>query len=338
MRIDYLSRGTGWAHAARTALVAPALARRPGVEEVTIAASGSAVDYFAMTGLPYHDLRVPDELDHSGYAAYRIREHLRSRDGADRVVVSDELCLASLVCEAPCVLIVCSFRHYDAGPEAFGTADRILLAGWSEVEPVPEAIRSKVTAIGPIVRVVGEDRPTARRVLDLPKDALVVTASFGLFYPTKRDYFRDALSAVLGAWRHAPADAVLVIPLTSATVRELLGGVALPDNARCVGPTGRMDRYHRASNTVLTVGGSTTSHAVRNGIPTVVINPPAGSVESRYAAFLAGRCDHLTRTEGTESAQDLWDMIDHSAHTAELAPPDLRWGTADDVYHAARGT
>ncbi|MEV4313821.1 hypothetical protein [Actinocrispum sp. NPDC049592] len=332
MKIDYLCRGTGWAHAARSALIVPALARAPRVSELAIAATGSAVDYFAMSGTTCHDLKVPDSLDHSGYAAYRIRKHLRARKA--HVVVSDELCLAPLVCEVPCVLIVCSFRHYDAGPEAFAAADRILLAGWAEMEPIPEAIRRKVTAIGPIVRVTSEDQPTARRILGLSTEALVVTASFGSFHPTKREYFRTTLTQVITAWQHAPGDAVLVIPLTPSMTRDLLGGIRLPDNVRCTGPTDRMDLYHRASDTVLTLGGSTTSHALRNGIPTIVVNPPAGSIESRHATFLATHCDYLTRTSGTESPQDLWALIADSAHKTDVRPPNLRWGVPEDVHRA----
>ncbi len=191
-------------------------------------ASGAAVDHLNLIGMPCHDLRVPDELDHSGYAAHRIRVLLDSAARPD-VVLSDELCLAPLVCRAmgvPCVLVVCSFRHYRESPAAvpaFAAATRILLATWAEVDEIPHALRHKVTAIGPIVRGERHDRSAARTVLGLPADAFVVTASFGSLNSAKRAYFAAALTTVILAWRHAAESDVLVIPLSEETVRDLTG-------------------------------------------------------------------------------------------------------------------
>ena len=334
VRIDYLCRGMGWAHAARTAAVVPELVRHPGIGDVVIAAAGSAVAYFDLAGVPCHDLRVPDDADHSGYAAYRIRRHLAAGGGADRVVVSDELCLAPLLCRADgvrCVLVVCSFRHYAAGARAFAAADRVLLASWPEVDAVPPALRHKVTAIGPIVRVTAGDG--ARASLGLPDTGLVVTVSLGSYHPTKVGYFRGALRTAVDAWRYAPADAVLVVPLPPATVAELLGATP-PGNVWCVGATSRLDTYHLASDVVLTMGGSTTSHAVRNGIPTVVLNTPAGSRERRVTRHLAERSAHVTATDCTGDGRVLWRLVERFACAGRVAPPDLRWGSAQDVADA----
>ncbi len=334
MRIDYLCRGMGWAHAARTVAVVPDLARRPEVTDVAIAAAGSAIGYFDLVGMPCHDLRVPDDADHSAYAAYRIRRHLAGRGTADRVVVSDELCLAPLLCRADgvgCVLGVCSFRHFAAGARAFAAADRVLLASWPEVDAVPEALRHTVTAIGPIVRVTpGEG---ARAALGLPDTGLVVTVSLGSYHPTKIAYFRAALRTAVDAWRHAPADAVLVVPLPPTTVGELLGAPP-PGNIWCVGATDRLDTYHVASTVVLTMGGSTTSHAVRNGIPTVVLNTLTESRERRVAHHLTERSAFVAATDSTGDGRALWRLVERFACAGRATPPDLRWGSAQDVADA----
>ncbi|GAB1510816.1 hypothetical protein [Actinophytocola sp. KF-1] len=335
VRVDYLCRGMGWAHAARTAAVVPDLVRRPGISDVAVAAAGSAVGYFDLVGMPCHDLRVPDDADHSAYAAYRIRRHLAERGTADRVVVSDELCLAPLLCRADgvrCVLVVCSFRHYGVGARAFAAADRVLLASWPEVDPVPAALRHKVTAIGPIVRMT----PRGGAPLGLPDTGLVVTVSLGSYHPTKVAYFRAALRTAVDAWRYAPADAVLVVPLPAAAVADLLGAPP-PGNVWCVGATGRLDAYHVASAVVLTMGGSTTSHAVRNGIPTIVLNTLTESRERRVARHLADRSAHVAATDATGDGRVLWSLVERFATAGRVPPPDLRWGSAQDVADAVAG-
>ena len=311
MRVGYLCRGMGWAHAARGALVLPRLRRTPGIDAVELAACGAAVEHFDLAGLAHHDLRVPDELDHSGYAAHRIRTHLDAGARPD-VVFSDELCFAPLVCRAmgvPSVLMVCSFRHYRECPPAFAAADRILLANWPAVSEIPEALRHKVTAIGPIVRRERDDQPTARASLGLPHGAFVATASFGNLHPTKRAYFASALSQLLRAWQHAPESAVLVIPLAAATVHELTGLSVPAAGVRCVGPTPRMNDYHLASDVVLTVGGSTTSHAVRNATPTVVLAPPTG-------------LDRPPQRDLPREGDAAGDDHDRSRTAGGVAPPD----------------
>jgi hypothetical protein len=339
LRVDYLCRGMGWAHAARTAAVLPVLRGRPEIDTVAVAAAGSAVEYFGLVGTPCHDLRLPDDVDHSGYAAYRMRRYLAaaSPQRTDRVVVSDELCLAPLLCRAdrlPCVLMVCSFRHYmssHGGARAFDAAEQILLASWPEVDAVPPALRHKVTAIGPIVRATTTDRAAARARLGLPPAGLVVTVSLGSYHPSKVDYFRAVLRMATKAWRHAPAGAPLVVPLPAATARELLDG-ALPADVRCVGATDRLDTYHLASDVVLSMGGSTTSHAVRNGVPTVVISPAPESREHRVGEYLARRCDYVTVTDTADD--DLWARVDHLGRAGRSVPPDLRWGGPRDVLDA----
>ena len=335
--VDYLCRGMGWAHAARTAAVLPALARHPGIGDVTIAATGSAVGYFELVGTPCHDLRVPDDADHSAYAAYRIRRHLADRAG-DRVVVSDELCLAPLLCRAdgvPCVLVVCSFRHYGARPGAFAAAARILLASWAEVDAVPPALRDRVTAIGPVVRATPGDRDTARVSAGLP-GGRVVTVSLGSYHPTKVDYFRAVLRTAVDALRYAPSDTVLVVPLPAGTVKALLGGVP-PGNVWCVGATGDLDTYHVASDVVLTMGASTTGHAVRNGIPTVVLNTLTESRERRLAAYLAARCPRVAVTDPDGDGRALWPLVAELASAGRGVAPDLRWGSGQDILDAVLG-
>ncbi len=94
-----------------------------------------------------------------------------------------------------------------------------------------------------------------------------------------------------------------------------------------------MNEYHVASDVVLTVGGSTTSHAVRNSVPTVVVEPPADSIEQRNAAYLASTTSLVTVTTGGESAAELCELLRLAART-DHGPCDLRWGGAADLENA----
>jgi hypothetical protein len=252
LRVDYLCRGhevgTRRPHDGRRVRLAstPRDRHRDG--------GRSAVEYFGLVDTACHDLRVPGAADHSAYAAYRIGRHLASVSPrrTDRVVVSDELCLVPLLCRAdrlPCVLMICSFRHYTAshgGARAFDAAERIVLASWSEVDVIPPALRHKVTAIGPIVNATNLDRGTARARLGLPADGLVGAVSLGSCHPLKVGYFRTVLRAATEAWRHMSA--TLVVPLPATTVAELRSG---PVNGRLDDePCDAQRRAHRGDQPV----------------------------------------------------------------------------------------
>ncbi|MCX4748204.1 hypothetical protein OG455_22265 [Kitasatospora sp. NBC_01287] len=350
--ILFLTRGHGFGHAARDLRVIQALRRRPGTT-VRIMANGSAVDYYAMRGVPCTPIELPDE-DFGEAAAKAVWRALATVPRPD-LVVSDEvlwaLPFARKIWQRPCVMLLCALWAEYGRPQAdqfFDAADEVMVLDFPQNRREAYGTIAPLSFPGPVVQPFTAERGTARAGLGLAEREEVAVLSLGGM--NTRPESRRMAAAAIGAWRgHAPLGARLLVladrPARSDPAFDGADGAggAATGGGEVVwaGVTSEPETYYRAADVVLNDAmGSTICDLAWNLVPTVALldEESAGGFPTTFR----GRIRHLTAAGLIETAPvregppAVWEAIVRAR--AGAAGPDraavlddFGWSTGETV-------
>ncbi|CAM5704864.1 hypothetical protein SCALM49S_01964 [Streptomyces californicus] len=217
MRVNFVSRGHGYGHAARDLRIMAAMRQvNPGIQ-IRLASAGSGADYYRSRGVEAVDLGFDDADDMSEAASWRVWRFLYERADAD-LVVSDEFLTVPGFCrhvlDVPNVLITDWFFAEYGQRDADSIMDdalEVVVPDFPEAHPVPPATTAPVWFCGPLVDAFAPQRADARKALGLDEDALVMTVAAG-GRPDRIAALRIQLQA-LQAWSRyaAPTDQLLLL-------------------------------------------------------------------------------------------------------------------------------
>ncbi|MFF0264642.1 hypothetical protein [Kribbella sp. NPDC004536] len=273
--------------------------------DLTIAATGSANEFFEQKGRAAVDLRVSDEQDQSAVVARRMAELLRTE--RFDVVVVDELFTAVPISHqlAGKVVFVTDVTGADYGfpqmDRAVAAADAYVLADWPGGHRISSDLGERLVIAGPVVRTFPEFRWQDRKA---PQERWVI--ALGSVLPRKQTHIDRILRL---ASKAAASRAAQLDVLASADVVEAsLGAGTLPADIRAVGFSSSPEQYYRDCSVAVTWGGTTSIECAANGVPTVVAAIGTARDEARVRSG-ADRWAHLRSVPDTASAGDLLDAV-----------------------------
>ncbi|WP_030342154.1 glycosyl transferase [Streptomyces californicus] len=338
MRVNFVSRGHGYGHAARDLRIMAAMRQvNPGIQ-IRLASAGSGADYYRSRGVEAVDLGFDDADDMSEAASWRVWRFLYERADAD-LVVSDEFLTVPGFCrhvlDVPNVLITDWFFAEYGQRDADSIMDdalEVVVPDFPEAHPVPPDTTAPVWFCGPLVDAFAPQRADARKALGLDEDALVMTVAAG-GRPDRIAALRIQLQA-LQAWSRyaAPTDQLLLL----ADPPPTRGRAPATPNVRWVGRTDRPELYYRAADVVLADAlGFTGCELVANGVPVIasVTPDPGRAVRAGFAERMdmLERTGLLTRTHADEDPAALWDKVREMRSRSDDPRPGGVWADPLDV-------
>jgi hypothetical protein len=269
--IVFLARGHGYGHAARDLRIMRGLHRLCPDRAITLASSGSGLEYFQSHDVACHDLDIADRHDLSEAAVRKIWGFLQKLHEPD-LVIADEVVWALPFChryfDCPRVLLT-DWLFADHGmpqhDQFLDAASEILVLDYAEVHPGPYSTRAPISFTGPVISEFSGDRSTAREQLGLEAGARMAVVSAGgvATRPDARSIFRHTAEA----WsKYASAADILFV---LGVGYDLPG---MPGNIRLVPHTRSPEVYYQAADAVVTdATGFTCFEVAANGIPVVAM-------------------------------------------------------------------
>lgn len=178
LSILFFSRGRGRGHAVPDLTIAEALPGFLGDFDLQFVSYATGAEVLRGSGFPVIDLAFPEEnpfMDTLQRAARLIGERR-----PDVVVAHEEFAVppAARIFGVPTIFITDWFPPRSVLTECVACADAIVFIGSPGVFPVPDPVRTRTHYVGPVTRRMTygrDDRVRARRELDIPPDALVVS-------------------------------------------------------------------------------------------------------------------------------------------------------------------
>ncbi|WP_329024180.1 glycosyl transferase [Streptomyces sp. NBC_00690] len=327
MRVNFVSRGHGYGHAARDLRIMAAMRRvNPGIQ-IRLASAGSGADYYRSRGVEAVDLGFDDADDMGEAASWRIWRFLYEHADAD-LVVSDEFLTVPGFCrnvlDLPNVLITDWFFAELGLPEFDARLDdarEVVVPDFPEAHPLAPATTAPIWYCGPLVDSFTPQRAEARKTLGIDEDALVLTVAAG-GRPDRIDALRIQLQA-LQAWSgHAALGDQLLLMADPPPTR---GRVPTAPNIHWVGRSDRPELYYRAADVVLANAlGFTSCELVANGVPVVAAVTPDPDQEMRIGFTermdTLERIGLLTRTSTDEDPATLWALVQEMRRRADDDP------------------
>jgi hypothetical protein len=292
-KIVVLSRGHGYGHAARDLPVLEAMrARRPNLE-ITVASSGTGLEYYRSRSVPCADLGIPDDDDQGREAARSVALFLfklQEESGRPDLVVADEVFSAPKACKILHLdnLLLTHWFFSEVGNPGddlvLNDANGIVFLDFAAIHQVPAHIQAPVHFTGPLAKQFSTSRDQARQQLGLAPDRLAVVATFGAFRPDKLPDIQTMLHTVLVAWRANARSTDRLFVLAEPGERLGITEVLPEESVEWVGVTKTPELYYAAADLVLTYATLTTlSELARNGVPTVSITGSINPIDNRHA-------------------------------------------------------
>lgn len=309
-----LSRGHGYGHAAKDLQVIEAIrAKQPGLM-VSVASSGTGLDFYTSRSVPCVDLGIADSDDQGEHAAWCILRFLL-RTGKPDLVVANEVFTAPAICRMLQIenLLLTHWFFSEIGlPQADRCllgANAVILLDFAAAHRAPVELNVPIHSIGALAKSFPLTRRQARRKLGLAEHAFAAVVTIGAPRPDKIPDIRILLRTVLNAWRGyaRPADRLflLVPPDADWNVSH-----DFSDKSVCwIGPTAQPETYFRAADVVLAYATFTTlSELARNRVPTVAIIGSINRVDRLHAEYIAST-GHVAATELAVTPEQLWHLV-----------------------------
>jgi len=269
----FFTRGRGRGHAIPDIEIVKELLNRSDEMDVRFVSYATGARTIEEFGFPLIDLGLPElnPLTETTVMAGKLIGWLNP----DLVVAHEEFPAlpAAKIFGKPAILLTDWFvepEHYSS--QTLKYADQVLFLDEEGVFEEPPWVRGKVSYVGPVLRsfdYTREDRERARRELDLPLDAFVVSVFPGGFNTEQR---APAADLVLGAFHLLPGGAKRLIWIAGEDLellREKAGGredVILRDH------DWQIDRTMVASDVAITKATRTTNlELVSLGVPSVAL-------------------------------------------------------------------
>lgn len=338
--IVFVARGNGFGHAARDLRIMRGLRDLCPGADISLASSGSGLEYFRARGVPCHDLGIADRNDLSEEAARSVWKFLQAVRDPD-LVIADEVVWALPFCrryfDCPRVLLT-DWLYADNGlPQNdpfLDAASEILMLDFAEAHPGPYATRAPITFTGPVVDIFPGDRSSARRHLGLGDDSRVAVVTAG--GRTDRQAGRQIFRLAADAWSaHAgPADILFVLGDPEDGLTDM------PRNVKRLPITPCPETYYQAADVVMTQAtGFTSFEVAANGIPVVAMLTSAAQrglgqirFRSRLALLESARLAVTAHLNGPSDL--LWEAVAAALELPRpnsLPPAGVTWATGPDI-------
>jgi UDP-N-acetylglucosamine:LPS N-acetylglucosamine transferase len=283
----FFSRGRGRGHAVPDMAIAEEFPRLNPRLDVQFASYATGADTLRRSGWPVIDLGLPES---NSYTATLMNAHALISELKPAIVIAHEeyaVLPAARMAGVPCILVTDWFppANHVAG-EAVACADAIVFIGRPGVFAAPCSLPRPPLYVGPVVRKMRyslADRPKARRELDLPADAFVISVMPGAWATEERAPISET---VLPAFRQLSAKRKCLLWLTKADEEKLIRQTEGQPDVRVLGDCESVDQIMVASDVVITKGNrGTLMDAASLGVPSISLSFAVNPVDD---ALIAG--------------------------------------------------
>ncbi len=337
--ILFLTRGHGYGHAANDLQFIRTIQKTMPDIDITIASSGTGLEYYRNRGVDCLDIGIPDENDQGPEATKMIASFLFefiAKFGRPDLVVANEVFAAPRICHLVQLrnILVTQWFFAEIGSPQYdllmGYAAAIIILDFAEAHQVPHKITIPVHFVGAIARKFNLEQSEARNKLGLSSTNFVMTLAFGSVRLDKIPDIRIMINVVTQSWRcfTKPGDTLLI--LAEPSKGYILTDMPDIRGVRWIGIIDDPAAVYCAADIVVAYATFTTlSELARNNIPTVGIIGSINPVDKLHANFMHST-GHIRALDIETIGEKLCSSV-HDAMRKRPLPQTIVWGDYDRV-------